>query len=73
MVMVLLGIRKLTHYEDFEDAEETFNLKREVKEDGHIISNNNIFSSLVEVKGEEPKSDKSNYKSNSSDPLSRIE
>ena len=34
MVMVLLAIRQLTHFEGFEDLEETNHLKDEVEEDG---------------------------------------
>lgn len=49
MVMVLLAIRQLTHFEGFDDADETVHLKEEVEEDSHILSHNNIFSSLVEA------------------------
>ena len=71
MVMVLLAIRQLSHYEGFEDADETVHLKKEVKEDGHILSNNNIFSTLVETSSDEEKKD--NYKANSKEPFSRKE
>lgn len=72
MVMVLLAIRQLSHYEGFEDAEDTVHLKEEIKEDGHILSNNNIFSTLVETNPEEDKREK-HYKSNSKEPISRRE
>lgn len=53
MVMLLLGIRHLTHYEDFDDTEDTVNLRDEIESDNHIMSHNNIFSTLVEVDPEE--------------------
>ncbi|MCH5238812.1 MAG: hypothetical protein J1F38_01175 [Muribaculaceae bacterium] len=49
MVMVLLAIRQLTHFEGFDDPVETDNLKNEVNKDDHILSKNNIFSTLVEA------------------------
>lgn len=49
MVMILLAIRQLTRFEGSNDNEETLHLKNEVEEDGHILSNNNIFSALVET------------------------
>lgn len=49
MVMVLLAIRRLAHYQEFDDSLETNNLKEEIEEDGHILSHNNIFSNLVET------------------------
>lgn len=72
MVMVLLAIRQLSHFESYDDAEETVHLKNEVDDDGHILSHNNIFSSLVEI---DPDNDqKENYKkSNSKEPFSRKE
>ena len=69
MVMVLLAIRQLTHFEGFEDSEETTHLREEVKDDGHILSHNNIFSNLVDVDSEPQK----NYKSKSKEPFSRSE
>lgn len=70
MVMVLLAIRQLTKFEGFDNSEETRNLKEEVKDDGHILSRNNIFSTLVETDQDE---DYKDYKRNSKDPLSRRE
>lgn len=49
MVMVLLAIRQLTKFERFDDSKETSHLKEEIEDDGHILSNNNIFSTLVEA------------------------
>ena len=72
MVMVLLAIRQLSHFEGFDDFEETVHLKEEVKKDGHILSNNNIFSTLVEANPDKENNEK-NYKSNSKEPLSRRE
>ena len=72
MVMVLLAIRQLTHFEGFEDSEETIHLKEEVDDDGHIISKNNIFSTLVEATPEEEKKERT-QRSNSNDPFSRKE
>ncbi|MCH5235739.1 MAG: hypothetical protein J1E16_10630 [Muribaculaceae bacterium] len=69
MVMVLLAIRQLSHFEGFDDSEETSHLKKEIDEDGNILSHNNIFSTLVEAPPEEPVK-KENYKSNSSEPFS---
>lgn len=68
MVMVLLAIRQLTHYEGFDDIEETRHLRREVRNNDKIMSNNNIFHNLVEVEPEEI-----DQKSNSKDPFSRKE
>lgn len=68
MVMVLLAIRQLAHFQGFEDINETSGLKEEVKDDAHILSHNNIFSTLVEA---EPENE--NYKSKSKEPLSRKE
>lgn len=48
MVMVLLGIRQLTSFEGFEDADDTKRLKDEIDEDDRIISKSNIFHNLVE-------------------------
>ena len=72
MVMVLLAIRQLSHFEGFDDTEETSHLKKEVDEDGHIISHNNIFSTLVDAQSDDEVK-KENYKSNSRDPFSRKE
>ena len=49
MVMILLAIRRLAHFEEFDNNEGTQHLKDELKEDEHILSDNNIFSSLVEI------------------------
>ena len=67
MVMVLLAIKQLSHYESFDDGEETVHLKDEIRKDGHIISKNNIFSTLVDAVPEND-SKKDNYKSNSKEP-----
>lgn len=48
MVMVLLAIRKLAHFENFDDAEETSRLKKEVEDKDSVLSQNNIFHNLVE-------------------------
>lgn len=72
MVMVLLAIRQLSHFERFENTKETQTLKEEIDEDGHILSKNNIFSTLVEANPEEDKLAE-DYKSNSKDPFSRKE
>ena len=72
MVMVLLAIRRLSHFEGFDDNDETLHLKKEIKEDGHILSKNSIFSSLVDSSIEKEKKE-DNYNSNSKDPLSRRE
>ena len=69
MVMVLLAIRQLSHYEGFDDTEETVHLKEEIKEDGHILSKNSIFSTLVDANSEKD-NNKKNYNSNSKDPFS---
>ena len=69
MVMVLIAIRQLFHYEGFDDLEETSHLKEEVKKDGHIITPNNIFHTLVEVPPDE-KITRKDHNSNSKDPLS---
>ena len=55
MVMVLLGIRQLTHYEGFDDAKETDLLKNEVEEKDKILSENNIFHNLVETEEKKKK------------------
>lgn len=68
MVIVLLGIRQLTRFERFDNLEETNHLRDEIKDDGNILSNNNIFHNLVEVKTKEK-----NQNSNSKDPFSRRE
>lgn len=49
MVMVLLAIRQLGHFEGFDDSEETHNLREDLEEKGDVLSNNNIFSSIVET------------------------
>lgn len=56
MVLVLLAIRQLAHFESFDDAEETRNLRDEVNEDGNIITRNNVFSTLVEADPEDTSS-----------------
>lgn len=71
MVMVLLAIRQLSHFEGFDDSEETIHLKEEIDDDSHILSNNSIFSNLVEPETEEERI--KDYKSNSKDPFSRRE
>lgn len=55
MVMVLLAIRQLTHYESFDDAEETDHLKEEVEEDRKVISEKGIFRTLIDVEPVETK------------------
>lgn len=75
MVMVLLGIKRLTHYGNFDDAEETLHLKDEVEEDGHILTKNSIFNTLVDAEPEKVnvKEYNKSYKRNSKDPLSPSE
>lgn len=75
MVMVLLAIRQLTHFETFDDQVETNHLKEEVEEDRHILSKNNIFSTLVEAEPTESEESikEKTYKSKSKDPFSRNE
>lgn len=70
MVMVLLAIRQLAKFEGFDDNEDTAHLKKEVKDDEHILSRNNIFSNLVET---EMVKDIEDYKENSKEPFSRKE
>ena len=67
MVMILIGIRQLTHFEGFEDTVETDHLKKDLEENGNVLSNNNIFHSLVEV---EPEKDRQDHKENSREPFS---
>ena len=71
MVMVLLAIRQLTHFEGFDDAEETRHLKEDLQEKSNILSQNSIFSNLVEA--DEEKVKESQYSSKSKDPVSRRE
>lgn len=76
MVIILLGIRQLSHFEGFEDSNETVHLKEDIEERGNILSRNNIFSNLVETDiedQEENKFYKPKSKSNSKEPLSRRE
>ena len=61
MVMVLLAIRQLTRFKGFDDAEETEHLKAEVEDDGHILSRNSIFSSLVEAESDLEKDKRKNH------------
>ena len=71
MVMVLLAIRQLTHFEGFDDAEETRHLKEDLQEKSNILSQNSIFSNLVEA--DEEKVKETQYSSKSKDPVSRRE
>lgn len=48
MVMVLLAIRQLSNFEGFDDEGETSSLKREVDDDGNVVSRNSIFHNLVD-------------------------
>lgn len=75
MVMVLLGIRQLTKFEGFENADETSHLKKELDEDESVLSENSIFHNLVDIdkKDKNMKREKVYQKSNSNDPLSRKE
>lgn len=65
MVMVLLAIRQLAHFDSYDNTEETGQLRKEIKEDEHILSKNNVFSSIVEA---EPVIKEDDYKSNSKEP-----
>lgn len=58
MVLVLLAIRQLSHFEGFDDSLETDHLKNEIEEDKHILSKNNIFSTLVEAEPDDSDIDK---------------
>lgn len=66
MVMILLAIRQLTHFEGFDDAEETSHLREDLEEKGNILSKNSIFSTLVEAEPENTL--ENNHKSNSKEP-----
>ena len=71
MVMVLLAIRQLAHFENFDNQEETDLLKDEIEKDDKIVSKNSIFHNLV---GPEVEIKKDNdYNKTSRDPLSRKE
>lgn len=48
MILILLGIGRLGHENDFEDATETELLKEEVEDENNVISSNSIFKNLVE-------------------------
>ena len=59
MVMILLAIRQLSHFEGFDDADETLKLKDEIRDKDKILSHNNIFHTLVDPdKKEELKKEK---------------
>lgn len=72
MVMVLLAIRQLAHFDSFDDSEETHNLREELQDDNHIITGNSIFGTLIDADPEE-KISKNHYKENSKEPISRKE
>lgn len=72
MVMVLLAIRQLTHYERFENSEETDHLKKDVENGQEVMSDSNIFRNLVDTDSKNFYKD-NNYKSKSKEPLSRKE
>lgn len=67
MVMVLLAIRKLFNYEEFDDEEETTFLRDEVEDDIHVVSHNSIFHTIVDT---EDSGKHRAYKENSKEPLS---
>lgn len=67
MVMLLLAIRQLSRFEGFDDEAETMHLREDVEEDGHILSKNSVFKTLVEAEPEEPNDI---HKSRSKDPFS---
>lgn len=48
IVMVLLAIRRLGHLEDWENADETILLKKEVEKNSNVMSENNAFHTLLE-------------------------
>lgn len=76
MVMVLLGIRQLTSFEGFEDADDTKRLKDEIDQDDRIISKSNIFHNLVESDkslDEERVKQERVYNDKLKDPFSRKE
>ena len=64
MVMVLLAIRQLSNFKSYDDFNQTSSLREEIKDDGHIITDNNIFSTLVEAEPEN-KTENERYKKNS--------
>ena len=73
MIMVLLAIRQLAHYDRFDDAEETKNLKEEVEQDSNILSHNNIFHNLVETEEAEKEKKRKTHNKISKEPFSREE
>lgn len=72
MVMVLLAVRQLSHFESFEDEKETTFLKEEVEDKKEVLSSHNIFHNLMEKEEKELKKEKV-YSETSKDPLSRKE
>ena len=71
MVMVLLAIRKLSRFDNFDDEEETLLLKQEVEEDSRVVSDHSIFHNLIEEQKEKIK--EKSYKKTSKEPFSRKE
>ena len=71
MIMVLLSIRQLAHFESFDNAKETSDLKEELEDDDMVLSDNNIFHNLVETK-KQPEKVK-DYIERDKDPFSRKE
>ncbi|MCH5222448.1 MAG: hypothetical protein J1E82_00270 [Muribaculaceae bacterium] len=71
MIIVLLGIRQLAHFEKFDNEDETKLLKGEVEKDDRIVSKNSIFHNLVGQEAEVKKND--DYKKTSKDPFSPSE
>lgn len=47
MVMILLSIGRLTRGEGFEDPNKTFQLKKEIKEDSNVVTDNSVFDYLL--------------------------
>lgn len=73
MTMVLLAIRQLTHFDSFDDADETSFLKKEVEDEDKVMSEHSIFHNLVDFNSDKDNVKKKNYKSTSKEPFSRKE
>ncbi|MDE6143140.1 MAG: hypothetical protein K2F94_03580 [Muribaculaceae bacterium] len=48
MAAILLGIRRLVNFDDYDDPQSTIMLEREVEEDEKLISGNNVFRGILE-------------------------
>lgn len=70
--MVLLAIRQLSHFEGFENEQDTAFLKEEIDDREEIISNHNMFHQLLE-KGKKEMKEGKIYNKTSNDPFKRKE